>query len=285
LPNASQIDFGSIIAAASKGPLGLVALGLLAITGVAFSFFRKEASIKVRFWIFGVVTFVAVCVVCIPSLIEYGTEQRAIESRRVKAEVIKNGNTQPTTENRTPEEIPRSTVPIPKKKRVKVRLNSSPITTSSSSAPIQTEQSCPNGICIGGANFGSPTVNNYGPPIPKITWVQEQYTDPPYRMGIRLSVDHSMEIPAFVATCDRPCKSISAFAIPSGATMFMGMINPMIFRHKSDSRIAGIMLRSPRPLGVGMNVNWTIDSDDQMPVRVVEVRGLTGDEAAKMPMP
>ena len=46
------------------------------------------------------------------------------------------------------------------KDSVKVKVKRSP-TAPTSAAPTQ---NCPNGVCIGGDNSGSPTVNNYAPP-------------------------------------------------------------------------------------------------------------------------
>src|SRR5260370_13536452 len=74
------------------------------------------------------------------------------------------------------------------------------VITPQTSSPIQ---NCPNGVCIGGDNSGTATVNNFGPPPAKIaTWDQkaanwqEKDVLVPEKQ-VTLTVDHLMEIPAF----------------------------------------------------------------------------------------
>lgn len=49
----------------------------------------------------------------------------------------------------------------------------------------------------------------------------------------------------------------------------------------ANPKIAGVMLPSPRPLGVGVKVHWTIESADDLPIRMLDVVTLPSEEAIK----
>src|SRR6266851_2166738 len=90
----------------------------------------------------------------------------------------------PTDVHTQPVTIPTPTVvpitPPPSPAVTKIKPKPKPLTpapsvdtpAAASEQPKQVAQNCPNGICIGGENSGSPTVNNFGPPPVSlsVTW-------------------------------------------------------------------------------------------------------------------
>ena len=72
--------------------------------------------------------------------------------------------------------------------------------------------SAPNGIAIGGGTVNNPTVNNYGPPLPHVTWsiLKDKLTvqagsNP--QTWVHISIDRDFSGPRFAVICDRPCKA------------------------------------------------------------------------------
>jgi hypothetical protein len=118
-----------------------------------------------------------------------------------------------------------------------------------------------NNVAIGG---------NCGPPEPNITWsTQDELSAEKTITWISLKVDHPMDLPAFAATCDRPCKSLGA--------SLEG------YSHAADLKInkpnmTGIVLLAPRPLGQGLQVHWPVQSLDGGYVKIIEVRRLLESE-------
>lgn len=121
----------------------------------------------------------------------------------------------------------------------------------------------------GGSNNQATT--NCEPPEPKINW--ELDSDPKrdkIRYGkkitwVAFSVDHTLEIPAFVAVCDRPCKTFSAGPYSGGFVNFS-------VASFSDPKLAGFVFSSPRPLGAGVKCYWIIESLDESPVQITSVQ-------------
>ncbi len=110
---------------------------------------------------------------------------------------------------------------------------------------------------------------NCGPPDPTISWSLDSTQDK-VRYGKKLtwlsfSVDHTLEMPAFVAKCDRPCKTFSAG--PSSG----GFINFSVATYK-DPTLAAFIFNSPRPLGAGIKCFWAIESLDDVPVQISAVQ-------------
>jgi hypothetical protein len=120
---------------------------------------------------------------------------------------------------------------------------------------------CPNGICNGGDNYGDQRVYNAAP-IPIVSWNQADGSDKT-NVVITLKVDHSMEIPAFVAICDRPCKS-------SGASS-LGYSQSADLKIVGNPNATGVVLLAPRPLGPGIGVTWGIKSLDGETLKINNV--------------
>jgi hypothetical protein len=133
------------------------------------------------------------------------------------------------------------------------------------SPPPPITQNCPQGICNGGDNNGDQRVYNFGPPEPKVSWNQstEPLKDGKYELLVTVSVDRSLDVPAFIASCDGPC-STRFFYTPGVFVRgtILGSRNP---------RSAVMTWRIPRPLGAGIQVYWYIDSQDEHPIRILSV--------------
>jgi hypothetical protein len=135
---------------------------------------------------------------------------------------------------------------------------------------------CPNGICISGGTVTGPTVNNFGPPEAKVHWqVDSTAQHKPNTTVIVFSLDHSMEIPAFFARCDRPCWT-------SEDSKVEGIGQTAHFSTRADASMAGLSLLIPRPLGPGIKVYWHVFATDQSP-EILGIDPIPGDLAAKLP--
>jgi hypothetical protein len=110
-------------------------------------------------------------------------------------------------------------------------------------------------------NIDRPTINNYGPPSPRVSW--SQATEGP-TVKVVFSVDDTMELPAFKATCDRPCNNVMSEATGNYEPV------PLSFEYEPNS--VGLTLRSPRPLGAGVRVLWVIRSRDERSITITDFR-------------
>src|ERR1700733_1981498 len=154
--------------------------------------------------------------------------------------------------------------PIPKKHRK--RASAAPGSQDNSvhidgGSKVQQESSgdCSPNI-IGGAN----TVN-CGPPEPKINWyLSKQWISKGVAITeIVFTLDHSIEIPAFRAKCDRPCKTDYAWPVDGGG------VSTKLLHWDDHPNFAGVDFPAPRPLGAGVRILWVIESLDPNPVQVI----------------
>lgn len=108
-------------------------------------------------------------------------------------------------------------------------------------------------------------------PPTNISWTQSQSsTSGKAAVIVKLSVDSSVNIPAFLATCDRPCNTSQA--ITAGVSM------AQFLSSNSDNTVTGFVFSTPRPLTAGTRVTWTILSNDDQPINVLKVRLLPPTE-------
>ncbi len=96
---------------------------------------------------------------------------------------------------------------------------------------------------------------------PRVSWAQA--TEGP-TVKVVFSVDDTMELPAFKATCDRPCNNVMSEAT--------GNYEPVPLSFENEPNSAGLTLRSPRPLGAGVRVLWVIRSLDERPITITDFR-------------
>lgn len=116
-------------------------------------------------------------------------------------------------------------------------------------------------VQIGGTT-NTATGGNCGPPAPKIIWKLERAInidgrqDYPRETGvfITLKVDHSLDVPAFRADCDRPCKTSQDSDISmAGAYM------PKVLIDGNSQNATAFFLMTPRPLGPEVLISWYIE--------------------------
>lgn len=135
-----------------------------------------------------------------------------------------------------------------------------------SSAPSGVVISAPSGIAIGGGTVTNPTVNNFGPPLPKLSWRVESRALRSLKdnqVFVWLSVDRALDIPAFIAKCDRPCKTTGG-----GANLVTGGVGYLTTKYPDH---VGLTFKIPRPLGAGSQVYWEIESMDDSPLTILSV--------------
>ena len=100
-----------------------------------------------------------------------------------------------------------------------------------------------------------------GPGSPRVSW--SQAAEGP-RVKVVFSVDDTMELPAFKATCDRPCKNVMSEAT--------GNYEPVPLSFDNEPNSLGLTLRYPRPLGAGVRILWVIRSLDERSIRITDFR-------------
>jgi hypothetical protein len=96
---------------------------------------------------------------------------------------------------------------------------------------------------------------------PRVSWAQA--TDGPI-VKVVFSIDDAMELPAFKATCDRPCNNVMSQAT--------GNYEPVPLSFENEPKAVGLTLRSPRPLGAGVRILWVIRSHDERPITITDFR-------------
>jgi hypothetical protein len=145
----------------------------------------------------------------------------------------------------------------------------------------------PNGIANAAPNFGNQSVINTTPPLPHVTWTQEQLKPgigldtseiaaltPEYvrklqlRKGnpgvmVKLSVDGPFTNAVFAAICDKPCEGIEA-----------GVGNGMssVGQGNASDRAAVIRVAMPGTVNVGETVTWEVRSETADPITIKEVQ-------------
>lgn len=112
------------------------------------------------------------------------------------------------------------------------------------------------------------------PPLPGVNWTQEpKKADSGHhpQVGVQFAADAILDVPAFVAICDRPCKAIDGGCI--GMSQVAGLLNV-----PNDPTVGGIVFGIPRPLAAHTQCAMTLESGNDKPVRVVELRVLRSSE-------
>jgi len=102
---------------------------------------------------------------------------------------------------------------------------------------------------------------NLSGPSPRVSWAQATAGA---TVKVVFSVDDTMELPAFKATCDRPCNNVMSEAT--------GNYEPIPLSFENEPNSVGLTLRSPRPLGAGVRVLWVIRSLDEKSITLTDFR-------------
>ena len=126
-----------------------------------------------------------------------------------------------------------------------------------------------NSPCQANAIGGNAKVEdcNAGPPEAKVSWKVKDMHNAQALPGnatvvIELTVDQTLDYPAFYATCDRPCHV--TFAGANGWTGTEGIL-------RKRPTETGVILSAPRPLGPGVPVDMFIAADDSSTPTIVAV--------------
>jgi len=140
--------------------------------------------------------------------------------------------------------------------------------------PQPPSQNCPNGICIGGENSGNPTVNNFGPLVPDVTWSLENKAPHPNAKDsdvcVKISINRTFMDPKFAVVCDRPCKGVWGDSVsPHGGAFDSG---PATIPDRPE--VAAFVVNSPNPMPVENSYLGCVESTDNNPVRIVDVKTL-----------
>jgi hypothetical protein len=150
----------------------------------------------------------------------------------------------------------------------------------SDSAIPAISQSNSGGINVQQATTGenSPIIDSpvtiVGKPEPTFTWTQQLATDIPGKVVLTLTVADTMERPAFIALCDRPCKSARAI-VPNSVSV------PLYAQPASEVVAIGVM--SPPSITPTLPLYWSIKSLDGTPLTIKQVERFPPDRLQKAP--
>jgi hypothetical protein len=131
---------------------------------------------------------------------------------------------------------------------------------------------------IGGVG-NTATGGNCGSPERKVTWELADRAVPhaANEAAVSITTDRSLEIPAFMARCDRPCKT-------SDQTGADGLSQFTDLHDRNDPAHIGILFVVPRPLGAGIRVIWRIHGvDTDVAPKILAVTALSREDALKIP--
>ena len=158
--------------------------------------------------------------------------------------------------------------------------------------PAVPAQDCPNGICIGGDNFGNPTVNNYAPPVPKIIW--NQSTVPPSSNAnlpgvppkpTRPEVEVLIELqgpfvnPAFTFLCSVPCVPVKQETLSGEGDRASNFgTSVTTYRAHGDRRAILLVYGSPARMLARTRLEVTFMSLDEQDISILGVQPYTAPQ-------
>jgi hypothetical protein len=211
-------------------------------------------------------------------------EQASIEVPTLKPVVPVTGQTN------TPQRVAKSPkATLPKKKPPEQPLPPAVGPSTSVRASPQAAQpnvNAPYGIAIGGGTVSNPTVNNYGPPPPRIRWLvvpletAKQYLSQPVSASrpatvVKITFEGMMEHARFAFVCDRPCEGgpTSTWAAVNGSMGISGvggwLKQPTPIPDNPYS--VEFIIFGPDPVSSGEVIWFSIYSMDDTPVTVTEL--------------
>lgn len=166
------------------------------------------------------------------------------------------------------------------KPTTRISVNVKPANKSENQPPRKPEvqiNSAPNGIAIGGGVVVNPTVNNYGPQLPVVSW---ELLDKPLtqiagghpQTWISISIDKTFIDPKFAVICNRNCTaSFAQMKLGHGG----GVAQVDWGRIPDHSDIGAISVNNPNPMPPDARVVVCIESQDEQPVKILRVATLT----------
>jgi len=145
------------------------------------------------------------------------------------------------------------------------------------------EQNCPGGICAGGDINGNPTVNNYAPPPPNVTYtVDPRPAVPAYPAAhptegtypgllVEIKVDRAFNSTAFRIVCDKPFTATAGSIYDCEGCASMGS-NPTVLPSEADPNSRVIVIHSDKTsMFPGQIAGILLRSMNQQNIRVLKV--------------
>jgi hypothetical protein len=138
-------------------------------------------------------------------------------------------------------------------------------------------QDCPNGICAGGDISGSPTVNNYGPLLPQISWKIDDKTPLPKTVThpgvwVSISIDRPFLDAKFAVLCDHPCSGVGSQMVTAHGGYVESSWGTL---PEAGPNVAAFVVSAPNPMSADDGLLACVQSEDEDPVKVVAVKTLT----------
>jgi hypothetical protein len=140
----------------------------------------------------------------------------------------------------------------------------------------------PGGIANSGS-IGQATVVNNGPPPAIVTWHTEPNKQGSKYIDIKLSVDRTPTIPAFIAECDVPCHGVGAWVLSATAGYIVDVESHGYLVPGQPSK-AVMLMTSPKPIGFGSDILWSIESVTGAPIIIKSVGLLPENQAKLLPL-
>jgi hypothetical protein len=162
------------------------------------------------------------------------------------------------------------------------------VTSSTASVPIPTTSVIQNntqGINIGpGATAPNATVVNNGPPPPKVTWHTEKSKVSKSGVDAIVSVDKAVPIPAFLAICNVPCRSLIAIVPSAGVVWDDGAMN---YSSPQTPTTAIVLMNTARlAIGFGTDIQWSIEPVNETDsLSLLDVTLMPEEQAKRLPLP
>jgi len=146
-----------------------------------------------------------------------------------------------------------------------------------SSAKPSVIQDCPNGICAGGDISGSPTINNYGPLFPQISWKIDNNRPLPQgvvhpAIWVSVSINRPFLDAKFAVFCDRPCSGVGSQMVTTHGGYIESSWGTL---PEAGPNIAAFVVGAPNPMSADDGLLACVQSEDENPVKVIAVKTLT----------
>lgn len=144
--------------------------------------------------------------------------------------------------------------------------------------PETVSQTCSNGICNAGDNNGTQTVINHELPPPQVFWnidatkpMRQMVDKPSLALWVKIYVDRAFVDAKFAVICDRPCKAVDdQLLIPGG-----GFMQSTFGKIPENNKIAASIISGPNPLSSDDTYMVCIESEDDKPIKILDVTRLT----------
>lgn len=107
--------------------------------------------------------------------------------------------------------------------------------------------------------------------LPSIYWIQDKDNSENGRTAqVRFRIYGPLNLPAFVAICEHPCKTVGGQAGTGSAGVPLS--------GSSERNVAGFIFNKPKPMAAGATGTVTVQSTDKEPVNVKDFRILRESE-------